>query len=201
MNKVKVYSQIETNGFLEALKRSPHLLQVLSHAASIESEFLVGTEEANNLFLKACIDASTGLWHIWFEFELGGVYFDAIDDGMKTIRITSVPKIDFLETIIVNQEQQVLTPIAELQVSLSKSCLIELSSASDLAEMKKYFQDDIVLSNLYFENLGRNATEMLVFFIRKYRKKFNSYQNQYSFLWEDTPFKSALEMQKAMNAL
>lgn len=192
-----------TASYLETIRKIPNLLPTVEKAYSFEEKFKAGFEPASNLHLYGELNSETGLWEIFFEFELGRVYFLAHDTDLNSITIISTPsklQIEQLKTKSLEINKQELKGSCEdLQKSLIVSSHVNLKEIKSLKKAKAKFAQDVVLSCLNFSDSHRMGHEMLVSFIKDYRKMFNAYYKTYSFLWEDSPYKNATDLYRDLS--
>ena len=181
--------------YLEQLAQSKEINQVLETAVEIEDSFIDGFKVAENVVLKAFLNDDTSFWNIFIHTPLGNVAFIGMDKNLNNMMIISQPSSAALKDPDKFNEETT----AELMEIATKKFLVDVTDAKSLKEAKDYFADDLVLSKMEVEDENvETMADLLIVYIREYRRVFNDYYKTYSFLWDEGPFSNASTLAKAI---
>jgi len=144
---------------LKVYSENPKIMKVIDLAFDIEEEYARGITVADDLDLMATLNDKTGYWEFSFEVEHGHVFFTGLDPKLSKIEIISIPKKEY----ILNYENMPEEEAQKIRFSLSKSMIVDMNSVQSLKEVKEYFKDDFVMSNIkLLDEKADNVARMLV---------------------------------------
>lgn len=195
---------MDMQSYLKDLKANQKILKALTTAYKEEAKFLKGIDAAAGIKVRAYIEQESGFWIIEMHSEVGMVIFAGEDGSFSKVQIISTPsKKRIAELRNLSHEKGTLLTGSDddLQLRMRVSFYLDMTNIQEMQKAKKVFANDFVLSAIRFADSQRKAYEMLPTFLRDYRRVFARYHKKYSFLWQGTPYKSAISLYEELEKL
>ncbi len=172
------------------------VMQALDLACEQEQELADGLQLSEDILLQGVIDQSNGFWQLSFIVAHGEVIFSALDYDFTQIRIVSVPA----ASMVLDHECLEFEQVEAIRYKHARVMDVDMRDVASLKAAKEYFADDYVMSNIPLaDQKAGNVARMLIYYLRSYRKIYTDYYKSFAFLWQNTPYTSALALRRAID--
>ncbi len=184
------------NPMLKLFANNTKIMRALDMACQQEQGLADGFQVSDDIILRGILDEEQGLWQVSFKVAHGEVAFLALDHEFTSIRIVSIPSVD----MIIGRESMTADELIAKQYKNARTMDVDMRDIASLKAAKEYFADDYVMSNIPLaDSKAGNVARMLIWYLRSYRKVYTEYYKSFNFLWQGTPYTSALSLRRAID--